>query len=296
MASERTKVYALAALFAGAAAIGTSALFVKVSETGPVATAFWRVALALPVLWLWAARTARPAPHPGNRRLLWAAGFFFAGDLAVWHWSIILTSVANATLLANLAPLFVTLAAWLLLGQGPGRAFVAAMGVALGGMALLIGPDFAVGGRAGLGDVLGVITAMFYAAYQIAVNRARARISTARIMAASSAITAAFLVPVVVLSGEAWLPQTVYGWLKLFGLAFISQVAGQSLIAYALAHLSTLFASVGLLLQPVVAALLAGALLGETLGFTQLAGGALVLVGIAAARIAEQRKTTNGQD
>lgn len=293
---ERRKPWALAALFAGAAAIGTSALFVKVSETGPVATAFWRVALALPVLWLWASRTARPAPHPDNRRLLWGAGFFFAGDLAVWHWSIVLTSVANASLLANLAPLFVTLAAWVWLRQRPAGAFVAAMGVALGGMALLIGPDFAVGGHAGLGDVLGVITAMFYAAYQIAVNRARARISTARIMAVSSAITAAFLVPVVVLSGEAWLPQTAYGWLKLFGLAFISQVAGQSLIAYALAHLSTLFASVGLLLQPVVAAILAWALLGETLSAWQLAGGALVLGGIAAARIAEQRRTRNGQD
>ena len=288
---ERRNAYALAALFAGAAAIGTSALFVKVSETGPVATAFWRVALALPVLWLWASRTAPPAPHPGNRKLLWGAGFFFAGDLAVWHWSIVLTSVANATLLANLAPLFVTLAAWLLLRHRPGGAFLAAMSVALAGMALLIGPDFAVSGNLWLGDVLGIITAMFYAAYQITVNRARARISTARIMAVSSAITAAFLVPVVLLSGEAWLPHSVYGWLKLFGLAFISQVAGQSLIAYALAHLSTLFASVGLLLQPVVAAMLAWALLGERLSAWQLVGGVLVLSGIAAARYAETAKS-----
>jgi drug/metabolite transporter (DMT)-like permease len=287
---ERRSAYALAALFAGAAAIGTSALFVKVSETGPVATAFWRVALALPVLWLWASRTARPASHPGNRRLLWGAGFFFAGDLAVWHWSIVLTSVANATLLANLAPIFVTLAAWVVLRHRPGARFLAAMSVALAGMLLLIGPDFAVSGHAWLGDVLGVVTAMFYAAYQITVNRARARISTARIMAVSSGITAALLVPVVVLSGETWLPHSAYGWMKLVGLAFISQVAGQSLIAYALAHLSTLFASVGLLLQPVVAAILAWVLLGETLAAWQLAGGVLVLAGIAAARYAESGK------
>ncbi|MGE5526587.1 MAG: DMT family transporter [Rhodospirillaceae bacterium] len=287
---ERRKAYALAALFAGAAAIGTSALFVKVSETGPVATAFWRVALALPVLSLWASRTARPTPHPGNRRLLWGAGFFFAGDLAVWHWSIVLTSVANATLLANLAPLFVTCAAWLLLRNRPSNAFLAAMSVGLAGMALLIGPDFVVSGNVWLGDVLGIITAMFYAAYQITVNRARARISTARIMAVSSAITAAFLVPVVLVSGEAWLPHTAHGWLKLIGLALVSQVAGQSLIAYALAHLSTLFASVGLLLQPVVAAILAWTLLDERLSAWQLLGGALVLAGIAGARAAESSK------
>ncbi len=287
---ERRSAYALAALFAGAAAIGTSALFVKVSETGPVATAFWRVALALPFLGLWASRTARPAPSAKNRRLLWSAGFFFAGDLAVWHWSIILTSVANATLLANFAPIFVTLAAWLLLRHRPGQGFLVSMTVALAGMLLLIGPDFVATGRAWLGDVLGVITAMFYAAYQLTVNRARANLSTARIMAWSSAITAAFLVPIVMLSGEAWLPATGYGWLKLAGLALIAQVAGQSLIAYALAHLSATFVSVGLLLQPVVAAILAWLLLGETLTTWQLAGGVLVLAGIAAARHAEQDK------
>lgn len=284
---ERRKAYALAALFAGAAAIGTSALFVKVSETGPVATAFWRVALALPVLWLWASRTARPDPHPRTRRLLWGAGFFFAGDLAVWHWSIVLTSVANATLLANLAPIFVTCTAWLLLRHRPSNAFLAAMSIGLAGMALLIGPDFVVSGNVWLGDVLGIVTAMFYAAYQITVNRARARISTARIMAVSTAITAAFLVPVVLVSGEVWLPHTAHGWLKLVALALVSQVAGQSLIAYALAHLSTLFASVGLLLQPVVAAILAWTLLDERLSAWQLVGGALVLAGIAGARAAE---------
>ncbi len=108
---------ALAALFAGATAIATSALFVKVSETGPVATAFWRVFLALPFLWIWAMAENRRTHFTAfarDYRLLVAAGLFFAGDLAVWHWSIVLTSVANATLLSNLAPIFVTLAVWLL--------------------------------------------------------------------------------------------------------------------------------------------------------------------------------------
>ena len=44
---------AVAALLAGAAAIAVSPLFVKVSETGPIATGFRRIALALPFLWAW---------------------------------------------------------------------------------------------------------------------------------------------------------------------------------------------------------------------------------------------------
>jgi drug/metabolite transporter (DMT)-like permease len=259
-----------------------------VSETGPIVTAFWRVALALPVLWLWAARSPRPADARAARPMVWLAGFCFAGDLSVWHWSIVLTSVANATLLANFAPIFVALAAWLVFRERLRASFLAAMGVALAGMLLLIGPDFALGGYVWLGDLLGVATAVFYAAYQMSVNRARMLTDTARLMAASTAITALCLVPIATLSGEAWLPATVYGWVKLAGLALVAQVAGQSLIAYALAHLPTTFASVGLLLQPVVAAILAWALLGERVSAWQVVGGVLVLAGIAAARYAAQ--------
>ena len=107
---------ALIALLTGAAAIAFAPIFVRWSEVGPSATAFWRIALALPVLALWmsaerrssaAAATTRAAPAAltaSDRRRLLLAGLFFAGDLAVWHWSIRFTSVANATLLANFTP------------------------------------------------------------------------------------------------------------------------------------------------------------------------------------------------
>ena len=285
----RARTVALVALFAGAVAIATAPLFVKVSETGPVATAFWRVFLALPFLFFWAFTEAARGTRRRSRRDEWigivAAGLFFAGDLAVWHWSIVLTSVANSTLLANLAPIFVTLAAWLIFRQRPAVLFTIGLGAAMSGVAFLVGANFQVSGRALLGDALGVVTAMFYAAYQITVTRLRGTASTAHIMAYSSAVMAAALLPIALLSGDQLLPDSGTGWLKLFGLALFAQVAGQSLIAYAMAHLPATFSSVGLLLQPVAAALFAWILLGETLGLLQMAGAVLVLAGI---RIAHQ--------
>jgi drug/metabolite transporter (DMT)-like permease len=291
-AADRRREHALAvaALLGGAIAIAVSPLFVKVSEVGPVATAFWRVALALPLLWAWSAigqRERHAASFSENRGLMVAAGVLFAGDLAVWHWSILLTSVANATLLANLAPLFVTLAVWVLYGRRPGTVFLAGLGVALAGTVTLLGRDFRLSGGELAGDCLGVVTAMFYAGYQLAVSRLRRSVPTSSIMAWSGLVTAVILLPVALLSGEQILPATAAGWLKLFGLALISQAAGQSLIAYAMAHLPETFSSVGLLLQPVMAALLAWVLLGEVLGGTAIAGGAAVLVGIAIAHRAE---------
>lgn len=285
----RARAGAVAALLAGAVAIATAPLFVRVSETGPVATAFWRLFLALPILFGWALAAPRPARKAGRKRgeqrWIVAAGLFFAGDLAVWHWSIVLTSVANATLLANLAPIFVTLAAWLVLRERPAFLFLVGLAAAVTGVTLLVGADLAVSGRALLGDALGVITALFYAAYQLTVTRLRESLSTAHVMAWSGLITAAALLPVALLTGDALLPHSAAGWLTLFGLALIAQVAGQSLIAYAMAHLPATFSSVGLLLQPVVAALFAWILLGETLEALQIAGAVLVLIGI---RIAHQ--------
>lgn len=282
---------ALAALLGGAATIGTSALFVKVSEAGPISTAFWRVCLALPVffVWMWLEQRHRPQANiRSDGRMLAVVGLFFAADLAFWHWSIVLTSVANATLLANCAPIFVTLGVWIFLRQKPRPVFLGGLATALVGMALLVRGDFAHGGRALLGDALGVATALFYGSYQLSLSRARRTSSTARIMAIGGAISALILLPIALLSGEQFMPSSAYGWLLLFGLALLCQAAGQGLIAYAMAHLPATFSSVGLLVQPVVAAALAWVLLGEALTALAIAGGVLVLVGIRVAHGAER--------
>jgi len=282
---------ALTALLAGAAAIASSALWVKVSEAGPVSTAVWRVVLALPLLWAWAAYDARRHPRALTRtdlRLLAVAGFCFAGDLAVWHWSILLTSVANATLFANCAPIFVTLAAWIFFRQPPSGRFLAGLTAAIAGMFMLLHGDFHHSGRALLGDVLGIVTAVFYAGYQMSVSRARDTVSTARLMAVTGSLSAVVLLPLALASGERFVPVTSTGWLLLIGLALTSQVAGQSLIAYALAHLPGTFASVALLVQAVIAAALAWLLLGEMLTAFAIVGGVLVLIGIRVAHTAER--------
>src|SRR5512146_97625 len=277
---------ALAALLAGATCIALSPIWVRVSETGPTAAAFWRVALASPVLWLLRPYARRPAlPAAAHWKLLLAAGIAFAGDLAVWHTSIKLTSVANSTLLANLASIFVTLAAWLLWKQRPRGLFLAGLATALAGVGMLVETSASASPTALGGDALGVVTAMFYAWYLLTVKQLRDRgAATLQLMAVTTTITAVLLLPVALASGEQMLPLTALGWLTLVGLALVSHAAGQGLITYALAHLPAAFSSVSLLFQPVMAAVFAWALLGEALAPLQLVGGAIVLGGIYLAR------------
>ena len=279
------KSLAFAALLLGAAAIAFAPIFVRLSDTGPSASAFWRVALALVPLWIWAGMSARAERR---RALPWKAlviaGLCFAGDLGAWHVSIMYTTVANSTLEANFAPIFVTLGAWLLFRQRVSRLFLIALAVTLGGATLLIGPNFALGGRALLGDALGVLSAVFYAGYMLAIKSASERTGTAGIMAVSTGVAALALLPYALATADVFLPQSAAGWLVLIGLALIPHIAGQSLIAYGFAHLPAAFSSVSLLLQPVLAAIYAWALLGEAVGPVQMLGALVVLTGIYLAR------------
>ena len=260
----------------------------RLADTGPVASAFWRVALAVPLLFLWQGQQGRRSPPSGDSRLtpaVIAAGIFFALDLGVWHWSIVWTSVANSTLLANLASIFVTLMGWLLWKQRVSRLFLAGMATALAGMFVLVGPSFAAGGTRFFGDVLGALTAIFYGSYMLAIKVARdAKIPTARIMAWSTAISAVALLPFAWLSPQPFWPATAGGWLAVCGLALVSQIVGQGLIAYAFAHLPASLSAVSLLIQPVMAAAFAWILFGEAIGPAQFAGGVIVLAGIWIAR------------
>ncbi|MFY9316641.1 MAG: DMT family transporter [Burkholderiales bacterium] len=273
----------LIALFAGATCIALSPIWVRVSDVGPTASAFWRVALAVPLLWMLFAFVSKERKTLEKRqfRLLLATGLAFAGDLAFWHWSIQYTSVANSTLLANLASIFVTLAAWLLWKQRPSGLFLTGLAAALLGTGLLVRASLDFSPTALLGDVLGVVTALFYAWYLMSMKSLRDRgAATLQLMAVSTTITAVILLPVAAASGEVLLPRSAAGWLTLAGLAWISHSGGQGLIAFALAHLPAAFSAVGLLLQPVLAAAFAWLLLAEPVSLLQCAGGAVVLFGI----------------
>jgi drug/metabolite transporter (DMT)-like permease len=287
-------------LLAGGCAIAFAPIFVRLSDVGPLASAFWRTALAMPLLWMWllmAPSSRLPGRgqgpkaslplQPESRHVgaLLLAGLFFAADLGVWHFSIVFTSVANATLLANLAPIFVTLAGWLIWKRRVTRTFLVGMFVAIAGMFVLVGPNFAIGGTRLLGDALGALTAVFYAGYMLAIKNARdAHASTARLMAWSTTISAIALLPVALLAPQPLLPATLAGWWPLLGLAIVSQILGQGLIAYAFAHLPASLSSVSLLIQPVVAALAAWIIFTEPVGSMQFAGAVIVLTGIWLAR------------
>ena len=288
MTETRFPLLAFCALLIGGIAIGFAGILMRLSDVNPLASAFWRMALAAPLLWLWAAQAGAAdraaGRHTGFSPALAWSGLYFAGDMAFWHLSLHFTSVSNATLLSNFAPIFIALWMWFAWRARFSRGFIVGMLIALAGAMLLVAPHAGgtgpVHANAPLGDALGLASAVFYAAYQLVIKEARSRYSTARLMAWSTTITGLALLPFALAAPGPFLPPHAAGWLPLLGLALLAQIGGQTVIAYALAHLPASLSSVSLLIQPLTATLAAWAIFGEAIGVMQATGGALLLWGI----------------
>jgi drug/metabolite transporter (DMT)-like permease len=279
---------ALAVLVFGAAVIGLSPIFVRLSDTGPAAAGVWRLVFALPFLALMTVRAEGALGRPSRLALI--AGLMFALDLVFWHYAIAYTSVTNATVLANLTPVVVTAFAWIFLKQRPSGLFLVAVAAAIAGawtMAL------ARGGGGGtnppLGDTFAATTAIWYALYMLAITAGRAREGASRLMFWSSLAAAPLVLAVALALGERILPASIAGWGACLGLGLM-HVAGQGSIAWAMGRLPTPTASVVMLIQPLVAAILGWMLFAEAVSPVQGVGAGITLAGVVLAQWASRPK------
>jgi drug/metabolite transporter (DMT)-like permease len=273
----------LLVLLLGAFGIACAAIFVRLAlPAPPVVTGFWRLALGTGVLAAVTAKRLRAAlPRRATLEAL-AAGACFGVDLALWNTALIETSVATATLLVNTTPLFVGAFAVLVLGEKVGTKLALGAGFALAGAALLLGDD--LGARASLaGGGLALGAAVFYSAYLVLIQRARRALDAATSVAISGVASTLVLGGAALLRGDPLVGFPAHSWLVFAASAAVSQLAGVVGIVWALAHLRATFAAVALLAQPLGTALLGWWWLGEALSALQLAGGALVVAGIALA-------------
>jgi drug/metabolite transporter (DMT)-like permease len=270
------------ALLIGILGLGFSALFVTwANAPGPV-SGFYRVAIAAAVLALPFFREVKKEGMP-KRPFFWMAalaGVFFAGDIAAWNTSLLITSAANATLLANTSPLWVSLGALILFRERLKRDFWIALALIFAGTSLILGQDYYTHPALGGGDLLALLAGFFYGGFFLATQRAREGASSLVSWWISAAASIVTLLAVSLLLGQPLAGYSAATYLNLIALALITQVAAYLAINYALGHLPASIVSPTLLGQPVLTALLAVPFLGQPLGPVQVLGVLVALVGI----------------
>jgi drug/metabolite transporter (DMT)-like permease len=276
---------ALAAL-TGGALLGLSPIAMRLSELGPHASNVWRFLFALPILAVWAA-VARPIPSAGQTGWLLFGGVLFGIEVSLWAAALGLTTVTNATLLANLTPVFAALFGWFLFRERLRLAVIAGVATSLAGAVLLaLARAQAAAGPTGnpetgwIGDALGLSAAVGYAGYLLILRMLGKDMNVGAVMFWATLSSLAVALTLAVIFREPLWPQTLNGWLILVGLGLVVQVGGQGLVAYGVGRLPIVASTVLLWMQPLVAAALSWLLFSEALGPVALAGAALILAGI----------------
>ena len=279
--------FAFAALLIGSSALAFGPWLVRLAGVGPVAAGFWRLALALPFLFVIAAVLKQPVHWPA-RRLVWLtaiAGFFFAADLAAWHAGIHMTKLGSATLFGNTSSF--AFAAWGLwiARSWPSRPQGAALALAAIGAGLLMGSSAELSARNVTGDLLALLAGLLYTGYLIAVQRARDELQSLPLLFIASAFGAAMLLPVSLALGERIIPAD---WTFVVILALSSQVLGQGLLVYAIGALSPLVVGLTLLTQPAISALVGWLVYGETLSPLDWIGAIAIAAALVLVRLPER--------
>lgn len=281
--TQNKSITSYLALGIGVLALSFSAMFVRWADApGPITALyrmFFSIFLLLPFL---LARRTNDTPIIKTRVVVFPllAGAATAFDLALWNTSLSYTTAANATLLGNTAPLWVALGTWLIFKKQLSSSFWRGLAVTLLGAALILGTDFILHPRLGIGDVMAIFTGLFYGIYYLFTEKSRlyfGSISHVFFVGIGASITL-FIINLVLQN-----PLTGYTsrtWGVFIASALVSQLIGYMALAYALGHLPASVVAPTMILQPVVTAILAIPLLNEIPNGWQIIGGVIALTGI----------------
>jgi drug/metabolite transporter (DMT)-like permease len=279
--------YAFAALILANLVLAMGPWMVRLADVGPVASGFWRMGLAAPLLLLlarWGSKQ-RLAPSAALIGMVAVGGLFFAADLAAWHVGIRLTKLANASLFGNCSSFLFTIYGFLVLRALPKTMQLAALGLAAAGTALLLGSSYEVSPGHFTGDLFALLAGLFYAFYLVAVDRARRTMAPMPVLAIASAAGALPLLLFAMALGEQVVPGD---WTPLILLSLGSQLIGQGLLVYAMGHLSPVVVGLGLLTQPAAGAVIGWLAYGERLSAAAAAGALLICIALVLIRLPER--------
>ncbi len=272
-------------LGAGAILISFSAVFVRLADVAPTTSGFYRMAfgtLALLVL-MW----ARPETRAGLREN-WTGslliGLFFAFDIWFWHQSILYIGPGLSTLLANFQVFMLTAIGVIWLRERVGWRFAGGLALAMSGLWLLFGRDWAgLSPDYRLGVIFGLLTALAYGCYILSLRGFQIRHPKIRAEARLTQVSVCcgvILAVVNLLEGNSFAIPDTTSLLALIGLGVFCQVIGWLLITNGMPFLPAALVGLLLLIQPSASIVWDIGFFGLRLDPLSITGATLALLGI----------------
>jgi drug/metabolite transporter (DMT)-like permease len=271
---------------------GFGAIFAALTFAPGLVLSFYR-------LWLGAALLAIIVLATGRRlswatlRASWLGGVFLAGDMALFYSAVKVASVVDVTVIGAFQPVLVILAARRLFGERLARWDVLWIALAMVGVVVtVLGPGVKSGHQL-LGDLLAVGSLLCWSAYWLVTKHARELHGALEYTFGVTMMAAVTVTPVVFLSGQSLGQVKLGDWTWIVLLAVVPG-GGHLIMNWSHRYVDASISSVLGCLSPLVAAVAAIPILGQSLALFQLAG-VLVGLGAIAAIAARHRQPTPSQ-
>ena len=283
---QRTNYFIILAF--GAMLIGFAPIFVKWSMLSSSAIAFYRMFLTIPFLFILNyAINKRFSFKVNNKKTILYAAFAslaFTTDLTLWHFSMTITSVSNATIIVNSAPIFVAILSFIIFKEKLSKGFILSFLITyVGIIGLIYFSNNYINGKF-LGDILCLIAAFFYGVYLLIIAKLGKEKSLNIIFYTTFFCCIFSIIPMIIEGGNIF-PASSFEWINLLLLAVLCQLGGQYFITHAIGKISASNGSIGLLMQPITATILAAILFNEVLNMIQVIFVMVAMIGIYLARL-----------
>jgi drug/metabolite transporter (DMT)-like permease len=268
-------------------AFSLSSTLVKRADSPGVLVAFWRLVTVSAVwnLFLWS--TGRRVTMRHVRQAL-VPGVFFGLNLAIFFAGATHNSVANAALIGSLAPFFIVpIGATLFMEYINPRALVFAL-VAFCGVGIVLFSAPPRGDASIRGNVFGVLAMLLWTAYVVSTRQFRRDMDVATFMATISPIAALAVLPLAVADGDVF-GMSGTGWTYMLVLTFLTGVAAHGLMVFAQKTIPIGTIGIVQVVQPALAVVWSFLLLGETVRYWQMGGIAVVIGGLLAFLVLNER-------
>ena len=275
-------------------AVGTSAIMIRLAQSGPLTIAFYRLLFTTLMLVPWVALRERSAVRGLGRaqvRRLAAVGLVLALHFSLWVTSVRLTTVANSVVLVTTHPLMVAAISAVFLRERPAGPALAGGVLASAGVVLMFSGDLGGGGL--LGDALALLGALAAGTYIVAGRSERRSLPTGTYCVVVYGFTTLFLLPPALLESRL-VPAAGTDWLWFIAMAAMPGILGHTLYNYALGHVPAFFVSTSLLGEPIISSLLAALIFAEIPALWTILAAPLVLAGIVLASWPAGRGTDPG--
>ena len=289
------KIIPILATCIGGCLIGLAPIFVRVSEVGPSFTGFYRFIFATLLIFIFGVVSKKLKFYKYKQLYLVAIpGLFFGVDITLWHSSITMTSVANATLFVNTAPLYVCLFAYILFKEKLSFLFTIALMLCSAGIIILTTTNSSFDGSLySFGNMLALLGAFFYAGYLFSIYKLSTQFDTFNLIFYSCLFACIPIGIGSLFEIDNPFPYSYLGWINFLGQAVFVQIMGQGLVIYGLSRIKPQISSLLLLFQPVSATILGIYFFSETLLIGQFIGVIILLVGIYFAGLSERLNRGN---